>query len=103
MAATRGSTPDTANYSPTGRAKGGVATRQGSAGELRVVGKMLSLVFGQIGFVIYRPDAANQFAGTAIHTFTGMDVERLAAFIDAVHWALLHTGLVHYVYTCSIT
>src|ERR1700722_12261389 len=81
--------------------EGSIAARQGLAEEGGVVGELLVLVYRQIGFVIDRIHPADRLAGTAIHTFVGVDVHGPSSLVDAIHRALLHTRLVDDIHTCS--
>ena len=81
--------------------EGRVAARQHVCEELGVVGEMPVLCRRQIGFVVDRPGFTRQFACPAIHAFIGIDVHGSGTFVDAIHWALLDTRLVHHVHACT--
>jgi hypothetical protein len=98
----RGVYTDSAEFGSTARrSERMISTRQNFTEERGVVGEVLLLVVGQIGFVVDRPNLANQLAGTAIHALIGVDIHGPGALVDAIHWALLDTRLVDYVHTRS--
>jgi hypothetical protein len=71
------------------------ATRRTHAIEELDVGcGVLLPLLGNVVFVVDRFNRADRFAGAAINTLIGLDVEHAVALVDAVNWALFDAGLV---------
>ena len=74
-----------------------ISARQCLGEERGVVGEVLPLIFGEICLVVDRVDAADELAGSAVHTFVGIDVQGPVTFVDTVHRAFLDARFVHHI------
>src|SRR5581483_8413236 len=73
---------------------GGAPRRSELSEEVRVDLCVLIPLLGDIVFVVDRLDRADRFAGTAVHTFVGVDVEHPSALVDTVDRTFLDARLV---------